>query len=113
MHKNIMNVFVKRVIDGDSFKVDINGVDPFFGSDITIRVRGVNCHELRSPVAEYRMRALLAKQFTESWIRKTGFVDLLNVRRGKYYRLVADVRIGKKYLSGALINAGHGVKSVM
>lgn len=111
MAYNFYNVFVKRVIDGDSFKVTFEGLPKLFGEDITIRLKGVNCPELRSSDREERHLAVLAKDFSSRWLHRSGFVDLLNCERGKYFRILAEVKRGDEYLAGMLIKSGHGVPS--
>ena len=74
---NYKNVFVKRIIDGDSFRVVLPDMPELFGKDIPVRVRGVDCPELRSSDPAVRAAAVAAKEFTKSFFAKTGFVDVM------------------------------------
>lgn len=103
-------VFVSRVIDGDTIVVRIPDTYPVFGQRIPVRVAGINCPEIGRSPRNPNPEGIRAKQFTERFVRKTGYVDLLNVKRGKYFRLVADVQRDGKDLATELLKVGYAEK---
>lgn len=104
------NVFVKRVIDGDTIVITLADIHPLFGLSLPIRVAGVQAPELKTPDKKPNPLGIKAKQFTERFIRQKGFVDLKNCKRGRYFRIVADVFIDGVSLGSELLNSGNAVK---
>ena len=51
-----------------------------------------------------------AKYFVEKLLKSTKRIDLKNIKRGKYFRIVADVYIDGKSLSDAIIKSGYACK---
>ena len=100
---------VTSIYDGDTFRADIQGLHPLIGSRIGICVAGVDTPEMRGKCEKEKQLARAAKQFTVGMLRSAKRVELHNVKRGKYFRIVADVIIDGKSLTSSLINAGHGV----
>lgn len=99
------NVRLSRIIDGDTFTVDLPCSDEVFCKDISVRVRGVDTPELKSKNAQKRQAALKAKEFTKNFL-ESGQVDLLKCGRDKYFRLLCDVTSDGEDLASALLKAG-------
>ena len=99
-----------RAIDGDTIVVNLPDQHPLFGHLISIRLAGIQCPEVRTKDKAIFHEAMKAKQFTERKCKEAGTLTLFNVKRGKYFRLVADVAVGKKLLNGLLICKGLAVK---
>jgi endonuclease YncB( thermonuclease family) len=87
--------FIKNY-DGDTLTVNIPGVHPLLGKKIRIRVNGIDTPEIRGRSACEKKKARLAKKLAYSLLSKAKRIDLLNVKRGKYFRIVADVFIDQK-----------------
>lgn len=104
------NVFVNRVVDGDTIIVSIPDTYPVFGSRLPVRVAGIQCPELGRNPRNQNPEGIRAKNYTERFIRKTGFVDLHNVKRGKYFRLVADIVIDNISLADELLKNNLAVQ---
>jgi endonuclease YncB( thermonuclease family) len=105
--KNFGSARVAEVIsiyDGDTFRVNIGGYPDIIGKRIPIRVNGVDTPELRSKCKKEKDLARLAKQFTVQMLRSAKSIELKNMQRGKYFRIVADVYADGKSLSKELIN---------
>jgi endonuclease YncB( thermonuclease family) len=100
---------VERVIsvyDGDTFRVDINGLHPLIGKNIGIRVAGVDTPEIRGKCDREKVLAQQAKLMTSQFVkRNTGSVELRNPSRGKYFRIVADVWANGQSLKRKLLDA--------
>lgn len=103
------SVVVDRVIsvyDGDTFRVDIAGLHPIISNEISIRVNGVDTPEIRGDDQCARLLARNAKKFTKELLMGSEVVELHNLKRGKYFRIVADVSVDGIDLGGALVAAG-------
>lgn len=77
--------------DGDTITFNIPNVHPVIGDNISIRVRGIDTPEMRGKCEKEKLLANEAKVLVEQVLTKHKSVTLLNVGRGKYFRLVADV----------------------
>ena len=110
--KEYGNIIVSRVgtvIDGDSFKVDIDSWPEIAGKGITVRINGIDTPELRGKCEAEKQLARKAKQFAVEALRSAKVVELRNMKRGKYFRVVADVYLDGGSLSNSLINSGNAV----
>jgi endonuclease YncB( thermonuclease family) len=96
---------VGTVIDGDSFKVDINSWPSIVGKSITVRVNGIDTPEMRGKCAYEKQLARKAKQYAVNSLRSGKKVRLANIKRGKYFRIIADVYIDGQSLSESLLSA--------
>ncbi len=101
-----MPVELVRVVDGDTIVVNINGWPPIIGFNIGVRVAGCDTPELRDKRPGIREKAFQAKRFVSSLLAEAKVVELRNIRRGKYFRLVADVYADGRNISSILINSG-------
>ena len=99
---------ITSIYDGDTFRCTIPNVHPLIGNRIGIRVAGVDTPEMKDKRPEIKSLAQRAKQFTVQQLRSAKLVELRNVQRGKYFRIVADVYIDDKNLAEMLIKAGLG-----
>jgi endonuclease YncB( thermonuclease family) len=99
---------VVSVYDGDTFRANIKGYPPVIGDTISIRIAGVDTPELRGTTGYVREKAVLAKKYTANRLREANVVTLKNLRRGKYFRIVADVYVDRWSLASELIRVGLG-----
>lgn len=106
---DVLGVRLVRVYDGDTFFVNIEGVHPLLGDEIGIRVRGVDTPEIRGKCDREKELAQAARRFAEDALLGATSVDLLDVERGKYFRIVADVSLDGANLAQLLIDNGLGV----
>ena len=99
-----------RVIDGDTFRCDIDEHSAIAGKNISIRLRGINTPELRSRNPEERKSANLEKQRLSDLLNNARVIELRNIDRDKYFRIDADVyidgepllpKLNQQYLTGA------------
>jgi nuclease (SNase domain protein) len=99
-----------RVIDGDTFRCDIDEHSAIAGKNISIRLRGINTPELRSRNPEERKSANLEKQRLFDLLNNARVIELRNIDRDKYFRIDADVyidgepllpKLNQQYLTGA------------
>jgi micrococcal nuclease len=100
---------VTSIYDGDTFRANIEGFPPIVGEHIPIRISGNDTPELRGKCDKEKQVARLAKQFTVERLRAAKSITLQNIKRGKYFRLIADVYIDGYNLGELLIKHGHAV----
>ena len=97
---------VVDVYDGDTFKVDLEGVHPLFGDNLPIRVKGIDTPEIRGTSDELKALAIEARNLTESMLKGAKKIELRNPERGKYFRIVAEVWIDGNALAVMLKDKG-------
>jgi endonuclease YncB( thermonuclease family) len=97
---------VVSIYDGDTFKVDLAGVHPLFGDDVSIRLHGVDTPEIRG--SDERVKALVekARDLTAKALQGANRIELKNPQRGKYFRIVAEVYVDGDSLAELLTRAG-------
>jgi len=106
-------VIVSKVIsvyDGDTFRVDINSLSPIAGKNIPIRVNGVDTPEIRGKCPYEKKLAYKAKDFVMNKLLKAKKIELKNIQRGKYFRIVADVFVDGVSLEQELLDNGLAYK---
>ena len=108
-YENIRVSQITSVYDGDTFRVNINSYPPIIGERMAIRVSGVDTPELRGKCTQEKTLAREAKQFTVSKLRSAKVIELRNLQRGKYFRIVADVYVDSDNLANMLIKNNLGV----
>lgn len=97
---------VLRVPDGDTLVVDIPGYPPVAGRGISVRISGCDTPEKRDPRAETRELARRARELTARMAAPGSTVLLRNLRRDKYFRLLADVEAEGADIATTLIERG-------
>lgn len=95
-----------RVVDGDTIIVNIGGWPAIVGDQIGVRVAGCDTPELRDKRLHMREQALRAKDTVNAILHGAQSIELRNIRRGKYFRLVADVYADGCNLAHILISSG-------
>ena len=97
---------VRRVVDGDTFRCDINGWPDVIGKDVPIRIAGIDTPELKADSQTERRLAENARRMTLDTLKGAGHIELRNVRRGKYFRIVGEVWVDGISLGEKLVSAG-------
>lgn len=92
--------------DADTVTFDVPNVHPLLGKKINVRVSGVDTPEIRTKDACEKEKARNAKRLVANLLKHAKRIDLINVQRGKYFRVVADVVIDGKSLSYYLLKNG-------
>ena len=97
-----------RVVDGDTLIVTIHKYPPLFGENISVRLANINAPEPNEPGGPE------AKAYVENLLNAGDLLRLSNMRRGKYFRIVADVRIKPGIsLSDLLVQNNFAVRDTM
>ena len=84
------NVSVASVYDGDTFKINLNCSLAVYCEKVPVRVRGVDCPEIKGKTEKEKRLAQKAKAFTKEFLAKKP-VTLTDCGRDKYFRLLCDV----------------------
>ncbi len=106
--QNFNKVSLASVYDGDTFRVHLSCKYGVFCKTIPIRVRGVDCPEIKGGSAETKALAKKAKAFSKDFLT-SGKILLRNYGRDKYFRLLCDVKVNGKNLGEELLKAGHAI----
>lgn len=106
--QNFNKVRLSSVYDGDTFKVYLACRYPVFCKAVPVRVRGVDCPEMRGGTKKTKAAARAARDFAKAFL-KSGKILLRNCTRDKYFRLLCDVKVEGKSLAEELIKNGHAV----
>ena len=100
------NVSVTKVIsvyDGDTFRVDIDELSDIVGKNIAIRILGIDTPEIKGQCEKEKQLAIKARDFTRHYLNNASSIQLSNLKRDKYFRLLADVYVDGKSLAAALL----------
>ena len=107
---NFTKVRFVRNYDGDTITVDLKGQHPLFGDDIPVRIAGIDTPEIKGKCIQEKELAREAKAVVGEVLKKAGRITLKNVRRGKYFRILADVQADKRNVADILIEKGLAVR---
>ncbi len=100
--------FAAKVIsihDGDTFTIELSKEYALIGKSIPIRVFGIDAPELSGKNPCEKEKALKAKEALRELLTSKKKVTLKNVKRDKYFRLLADVYSDGKSVSDAMLKA--------
>lgn len=102
-HESV-NAVVVSVYDGDSLFVTIADWPSVAGERIGVRLYGIDTPEMKDKNPTLRAKAVEARDFVRKLLDKQGKdVILVNVRRDKYFRLLADVQVKGESISKMLL----------
>lgn len=95
------------VYDGDTFRCDLANYPPIIGENIGIRVNGIDTPEMRDKRPEIKALAVKARDYVRKLFAKAQSIELKNLKRGKYFRIVADVYVDGESLTDSMIEMGY------
>ena len=107
---NVVVEEVTSIYDADTFRVNIKGWPDVVGQRMSVRVLGVDAPEIRGKCELEKKAARRAKQFTVQKLLSAKKIELRDIQRGKYFRLLANVYVDGKSLAQALIREKHARK---
>lgn len=91
--------------DGDTILVDIDGLPPLFGKHISVRVAHIDTPEITGVTDCEQNVAKEAKTVVEAILTSAKTIELVDPKRDKYFRILADVLIdGKRLLSKTILD---------
>ena len=94
---------VINVYDGDTFRVNIDEFPPILGENIAIRILGIDTPEIKGNCQQERQLAIKARDFTRKYLNSGSVISLTDLKRDKYFRILANVYIDGKNLGDALL----------
>lgn len=97
---------VCRVHDGDTFIVDISGVHPLIGSEISVRIHKIDTPEITDKREDVKKLALQARDYVKERLSQSTVIELHNISRDKYFRILADVSVDGRDLAQELLELG-------
>jgi micrococcal nuclease len=100
---------VTSIYDGDTFRANLAGYPPIVGERIGIRINGIDTPEMRGQCEAEKALAREAKQMAVTALRGASSIELRHMKRGKYFRIVADVYVDGRNLGDLLVDAGLAV----
>ena len=92
-----------RNYDGDTVTFNIPGLHPLIGKKIRVRVEGVDAPEIKGKTKCERRKAKKARDAVRVMFEKAKSIELRDVKRGNYFRIVANIVIDGKSLKDELI----------
>ena len=98
------------VYDGDTFRADIRGLPDIIGKNIAIRILGIDTPEIKGKCEEEKVVAIKARDFSRKALFNAKTITLKNLKRDKYFRLLADVYFDDTDLANALLVNNLAVK---
>lgn len=99
----ISGVEVVTVYDGDTFSCNIKNYPELIGKNISIRIAGIDTPEKNDDRPEIRELAMKARKYVIDRLASAKEIELRNVRRGKYFRIIAEVWLDGKCLADELL----------
>jgi len=106
---NIQDVKYVRNYDGDTITVDIPGYPSIIGEDISIRINGIDTPEMRGKCNKEKALAKIVKLRVKSILSAAQSIELRNIQRGKYFRILADVWVDGRSIERILIQENLAV----
>jgi len=107
---NIQAIQIKEVVkvyDGDTIYVNLDCVISIFCKNIGVRLQGIDTPEIKTRNRKEKEAGIKAREYLKSVIDKASYIELVNYERGKYFRIIGDVRVNGLSLSETMISAGH------
>lgn len=101
---------VVKVRDGDTFVININNTYDVFGSEIAVRIRGIDTPEKNDERENIRKIAFEAHRELQKLLTSGKKIELYNLGRDKYFRLLASVKVDNIDIGEYLIKKGLAKK---
>jgi len=90
-YPNIAISNIVSVYDGDTIKVNIANYPALIGESISISVSGIDAPEMRAKCSSEKTKAIQGRDYLKAVLARSEVIELHNVERGKYFRIVANV----------------------
>lgn len=104
--------------DGDTITVSVNDWPPIIGERIPVRIEGIQAPERRSRCdteeEKERERELAAdaRIYLVERLRGAEAIELRNIERGSFYRIIAQVWADGENVGQEMLEAGHAIPYV-
>ncbi|AFY01111.1 thermonuclease family protein [Bdellovibrio bacteriovorus] len=101
--KTFRCVEVLKNYDGDTLTVNIPNVPALIGKKISVRVFGIDTPEVKTKNKCEKEAGRIARNLVTSTLKNAKNVELHNVQRDKYFRILADVMVDGRSLADILL----------
>lgn len=98
-------VKVVEVYDGDTIFIDLPDQHPLFGKRMGVRIIGIDTPEIRTKNACEKQKGQMAKKVLENIIAGANRVDVIDVEKDKFFRILGTVLVDGKPVIDDLVNA--------
>ena len=96
--------------DGDTIRFNLPLYPPIAGKDIRVRVNGIDTPEIKGKCKKEKYEAQQARDMVADILKSAEKITLRNMKRGKYFRIAADVIVDGESLADMLIEEGMAVR---
>ena len=90
--------------DGDTIRFDLPKYPPIAGDDIRVRVNGIDTPEIKGNCEKEIYNAQQTQQMVADILKDAEQIVLMNMEKGKYFEVAADVIVDGKNLAGMLLD---------
>jgi len=94
---------VISIYDGDTLRVNIDSFPDIIGKNIRIRIKGIDAPEIKGKCQKEIDLAIMARDYLRNAINQSSQIELRNIERGKYFRIVGELYIDGINISMNLI----------
>lgn len=99
-----------NIYDAKTLLMDLPEYPPLIGEKITVKINGIETPRLKGKCEKESRLAVKAKKFTEESLKAAELIDLVNMSRGKYFKIIADVMVNDEDFAGRLVEKGYAVR---
>ena len=96
---------VISIYDGDTLRVNIDSFPDIVGKNIRIRIKGIDAPEIKGKCQTEIALAIMARDYLRNAVNQSSRIELRNIERGKYFRIIGDLYIDGENISKGLIKA--------
>ena len=82
----------------------LSGLHPIIGEKISIRVNGIDTPEIKGKCEKEKYDAQQARDMVTDILKDSEQITLMNMEKGKYFEVAADVIVDGKNLAGMLLD---------
>ena len=94
--------FIKNY-DADTITVNIPDVHPLIGEKVSVRILGIDAPEIKGKNNCEKDKARIAQRLVENLLKNAKRIELQNVQKDKYFRILADVVADGKNIKDIVI----------
>jgi endonuclease YncB( thermonuclease family) len=94
---------VISIYDGDTLRVNIDSFPDIIGKNIRIRLKGIDTPEIKGKCQKEIDLAIMARDYLRNAINQSSHIELKNIERGKYFRIVGELYIDGENISKGLL----------
>lgn len=89
--------------DGDTITISIPDVHPLIGKNISVRILGLDTPEIKTQDKCEKAAGRMAKNLVENLLKNAKNIEIRNIQRDKYFRILGDVNFDGKDLREILL----------